>query len=82
MRRRKADNLPFFGCSGFPGCRNIVNLTPAQEALLASNPGYGESQPKAPFDGTRHDPSSPNELDNEDGYTAGSPFDGEDDLPF
>lgn len=78
LRRKRIDGTPFFGCSKFPSCRNIVNLTPEQMALLGSNPGYN-APPRAPFDGTRHDPVSPNEHD----YTNGSPFNpDDDDIPF
>lgn len=26
LRRRKADNVPFWGCTDFPSCRGIVNV--------------------------------------------------------
>lgn len=72
LRRRNVDKVPFWGCSGFPDCRGIVNID--------------DEKPK-PRNGSKKKAKKGEVDERQEGFgfgegTNGGVFDEEDDVPF
>ncbi len=78
LRRRIKDGSPFFGCTRYPGCKGVINLTEDEIAILNSNAGYDDGDHKQASD-QGSGKSEPEFTDLPPGY----PGNGEDDpIPF
>ena len=83
LRRRKADQHPFFGCTKFPVCRGITNMDEDQIKQLDQNPQYGESLPGHVHVGPKSQMGyGPKDEDNGSEGSWHGTFDDDDQIPF